>query len=246
MKIVLFSIFGFNIYSHGVFLTLAIVAGGWLYYRLLTKENQDTSKFLSNYIIAVFSGVILARIAFLFININFFSFSSSYRIWEGGLVSFAGFIGGAAVFLTLLHLQKQKLPIWIDLAGLVFPLAIAIGRIGCILNGEVGIKYYGSFAYHNRFPITAFEMYLVMFIFAVNFFLYIYARKYILKYFLILNFIMLYSLGRIGIDSYRADKNLIIGINLSQLTSFIIFAIAFFIFGIYYAKRKVKQNGQIR
>jgi len=243
MRIVLFSIFGYNIYSHGVFLTLALVVGGYLLFRFAKKENANTERFLSNYIISVISALIAARIGFLATNLSLYSnYSDIYKYWQGGLVSFAGFIVGAAVFFLLLKAQKQKIALWLDLASIVFPLAIAIGRIGCVLAGEVGKRYYGTFAYYNHFPVTAFEIYLGLAIFSINLAIYIYARKYLIKYFLFLNFVMLYSLGRAFIDAYRADKSLIIGINLSQLTSFLIFAIAFFVFGIYYIKRKAENK----
>ena len=212
-------------------------------FRLAAKEKLDTNRFLPNYIIAVVSGVLASRIGFLLTNRALYSnYSEVYKIWQGGLVSFAGFIVGTLVFYLLIRSQKDKTTVWLDLAGIVFPLAIAVGRIGCVLAGEVGVKYYGSFAYYRHFPVTAFEIYLGMFIFALNFAIYVYARRYLIKYFLFLNFIMLYSLGRTFIDDYRADRSLSIGINLSQLTSFIIFAIAFFTFAIYYVRRKVGHN----
>ena len=154
------------------------------------------------------------------------------------MVSFGGFIFGDATFILLLHRQKEKVSAWLNLAGIAFPLGLAIGRIGCVLNGEVGMRYFGTFAYMNRFPVTAFEIYLCLAIFIINFSLYLYAKKYLVDYFLFFNFVSLYSFFRIFIDAYRVDTTLAIGINLSQLTSFIIFVLSFFTFGIYYMKRK--------
>lgn len=235
MRIVLFSIFGYNVYSHGVFFVLAMVIAGYLFYRLATKEQLQTDKFLLNCIITIIVGVIASRILFYFLNLKYYiNLYQIAEIWQGGLVSFGGFIFGGITFLLLLRAQKEKISQWINLAGIVFPLSIAIGRIGCVLAGEVGIRYYGPFAYYYRFPVTAFEIYLCLAIFAINFSLYLYAKKYLVDYVLLFLFISLYSFFRIFIDAYRADPDLISGINLSQLTSFIIFAISFFTFGIYY------------
>lgn len=241
MRIVLFSVFGYNIYSHGVFLVLAMAIAGYFYFRLALKEKLETDKFLLNYIISIIVGVVASRILFYFLNLKYYAnFYQIVEIWQGGLVSFGGFILGAITFFLLLKNQKQNIVKWLNLAGIAFPLGIAIGRIGCVLAGEVGKRYFGSFAYYYHFPVTAFEIYLCLAIFAINFALYLYARKYLIDYFLFFSFISLYSFFRIFIDSYRIDSNLAIGINLSQLTSFLIFIMAFFAFGIYYMRRKVR------
>lgn len=244
MRIVLFSIFGYNIYSHGVFFVLAMLAAGYLYFRLALKEKLQTNHFLFNLVTSIVVGVVASRILFYFLNLKYYSsFYQVVEIWQGGLVSFGGFIFGGLAFLLLLRAQRERVAPWLDLAGIVFPLAIAIGRIGCVLAGEVGIRYFGPFAYYNHFPVTGFEVYLGLLIFAVNFWLYLHARKYLIDYFLFFNFIALYSFFRIFIDGYRADKSLIIGINLSQLTSLIIFVIAFLAFGVYYLRRKAGHDG---
>ncbi|MCX6810600.1 MAG: prolipoprotein diacylglyceryl transferase [Candidatus Berkelbacteria bacterium] len=243
MRIVLFSVFGYNVYSHGVFLVLGMAIAGYLFYRLAKKENLPTNKFLLNFIASIVTGVIASRILFYFLNLKYYTnFYQIAEIWQGGMVSFAGFIFGGIVFLLLLRAQKENIAKWLDMAGIVFPLGIGISRVGCVLAGEVGRRYYGPFAYYYHYPITAMEIYLCLAIFAINFSLYLYARKYLIDYFLFFSFIALYSFFRIFIDSYRADPNLIIGINLSQLTSFIIFAISFFTFSIYYLKRKLRQK----
>jgi len=243
MRIVLFSIFGYNIYSHGVFFVLAMIVASYFYFRLAEKERLPTTKFLLNIILAIIVGVIASRILFYFMNLKYYTnLYQMAKIWQGGLVSFGGFIFGGLTFLLLIRAQKENVGKWLNLAGIAFPLGIAIGRIGCVLAGEVGKRYYGPFAYFYHFPVTAFEIYLCLAIFAINFSLYLYAKKYIIDYFLFFTFVMLYSFFRIFIDAYRSDPNLIIGINLSQLTSFIIFVLSFFIFGIYYMKKKVKTS----
>src|SRR3989304_6507324 len=147
MKIVLFSVFGFNVYSHGVFLVLSAIIGGWLLFRLAEKEKLSTKNFLFNYLTSVVVGIAASRILFYLINLKYYlTFWQIVEIWQGGLISFAGFISGALAFFLLLKKQKEDFTPWLNLAGVVFPLAIAIGRIGCVLNGEFGIKTKSIFA----------------------------------------------------------------------------------------------------
>jgi len=244
MRIILFSIFGYNFYSHGVFLTLSIVIPSYLLYLYAKKEGLTTKFFLSNIIISTLVGVFAARVLFYFLNLKFYtSFYQIIEIWQGGLVSFGGFILGGLTFVYLLTKQKEKIAKWIDLAGIFFPLGIAIGRIGCVLSGETGIKYYGAIAYQNHFPVTALEIYLCLAIFIVNFSLYLRAKKYLINYFLFFSFVALYCFFRIFIDKYRADDLLIIGINTSQLTSFLIFLFSSLFFSLYYLRHTKKNMG---
>lgn len=224
MRIVLFSVFGFNVYSHGVFFTLAIVIAGWIFYRLAKKAGLETKNFLFNLILSVLVGVVASRILFYFINLKYYqSFWQLVEIWQGGMVSFAGFIAGGLVFILLLKQQKENLAPWLDIAGVAFPLAVAIGRIGCTLNGEFGVRTTSIFAVYGVMPITTFEIFLGAAIFALNFYLYQYQRSKLPKYFLFFNFIAIYSFVRIFIDVYRVDPVLVIGLNLSQIASLVIF-----------------------
>lgn len=60
---------------------------------------------------------------------------SLVRIWEGGLVSYGGIIGGAAAAVIYLRVKGVPiLPIG-DLVVSYVPLCHAIGRLGCFFNG---------------------------------------------------------------------------------------------------------------
>ena len=247
MRIVLFSLFGFNVYSHGVFLILGIVLGATMLYRLAIKEGLKVNSFLTNIIGSVLAGIIASRILYYLLNLS--SYQNIYQLpmlWQGGLVSFAGFIAGGVVFVFMLKKQGANIPAWANLSGIAFPLALAIGRIGCVLNGEVGKRSKSAIAYYGHMPITALEIYLGIAIFAINFSLYLYLKKSVPKYLLFFNFIALYSFARIFIDAFRADKNLPIGINLSQLTSLVILLIAIFSYSFYYYQTKWRENAPKR
>jgi len=231
MRIVLFSLFGYEIYSHGVFLVLGIVVAGFIMYRLMSKEKLDTTKFVSNIIISVILGIIASRIVFYFMNLYLYdSLYQMLEIWQGGLVSFAGFLFGAIVFVVLLKKQKNEIEPVINLAGVAFPLGIAIGRIGCALNGEVGVKAKSVLAYYGFMPVTAFEIFICSGIFAINFLIYLKFRGKLSKYFLFFLFITLYSFSRIIIDAWRIDPKVFLGLNYSQITSILIFATTLFLY----------------
>jgi phosphatidylglycerol:prolipoprotein diacylglycerol transferase len=72
-----------------------------------------------------------------------------FMVWEGGLVFQGGFIVAALVGMALVKLRKWNLANTADLIAPALPLAHAIGRIGCLINGCCfGFLYEGPFAVH--------------------------------------------------------------------------------------------------
>ncbi len=55
--------------------------------------------------------------------------------WQGGLVFFGGLIGGTAACIAYLKWKRIPIPIAADFIAPAIPLAHAIGRVGCFLNG---------------------------------------------------------------------------------------------------------------
>jgi phosphatidylglycerol:prolipoprotein diacylglycerol transferase len=72
-----------------------------------------------------------------------------FMVWEGGLVFQGGFIAAALVGMALVKLRKWNLANTADLMAPALPLAHAIGRIGCLINGCCfGCLYEGPLAVH--------------------------------------------------------------------------------------------------
>ena len=57
------------------------------------------------------------------------------RFWAGGLTYYGGFLGGSlGAYWTL---KRDRFPFWMaaDMAALVIPIGLGLGRIGCLLGG---------------------------------------------------------------------------------------------------------------
>ena len=67
-----------------------------------------------------------------------------FRVWNGGLVFYGGFIG--AVIAMFIYIKKYKLESVsiMDMLSPSLAIGIAVGRIGCFLNGCC----YGKISYH--------------------------------------------------------------------------------------------------
>ncbi len=70
---------------------------------------------------------------------NWFQFASDpitiFKLWEGGMVFYGGFIGGFAGGILFIKIAKLPVPKVMDIMAPGIAIAIGIGRIGCFLNG---------------------------------------------------------------------------------------------------------------
>jgi len=57
------------------------------------------------------------------------------RFWAGGLTYYGGFLGASAAAWFML--RRDRFPFWkaADMAGMVIPVGLAFGRMGCLLGG---------------------------------------------------------------------------------------------------------------
>ena len=153
---------GFILSWHGVFTFIAVAAAVFLVVRWGTREGMVADVLYSASMWAIIGGVIGARILHV---IDFwdevyqYDFIRIFRVWEGGIAIFGaisgGFVGGSlyllirnsAWFLALWRPfsflfgepNRADLPRIGHLADVTAPallVAMAIGRIGDIINGE--------------------------------------------------------------------------------------------------------------
>ncbi|MDD5448366.1 MAG: prolipoprotein diacylglyceryl transferase [Actinomycetota bacterium] len=137
MHRVLFQIGGRNIYSYGVFVSLGFIAAFLVARHRMLEQYKDTEKLYDLILAAIVGGIIGARLFYVIGHWQEFMAekSSIFRIDLGGLVFYGGLLLGTAFALLVGKLRKMDFYYILDLAGLCVPLGLAIGRIGCFLNG---------------------------------------------------------------------------------------------------------------
>jgi phosphatidylglycerol:prolipoprotein diacylglycerol transferase len=130
----------FPLFGYGAMLLLAYFACTWLCKRLGRRVGIAPDVFTDMILWLFVSGVIGARIAyFVFEARGDRSIGHFFTIWDGGLV-FYGSIVGAVIgyFIVDRALQKKYgLDRWklLDCVAPAIALGLALGRIGCLLNG---------------------------------------------------------------------------------------------------------------
>ena len=141
MHPILFQILGIKLYSYGLFAALAFLAA-FFYISTRVKKSkpaliaQDALQNLFLYCAAI--AILGARLLYVLINLKTFAQAplDIFKIWEGGLVYYGGFV--CAVLFVIFYLKKRKIPVlkFSDIIAPALALGDALGRIGCFLKPE--------------------------------------------------------------------------------------------------------------
>src|SRR6516165_3079574 len=125
------------LYSYGLMLALSLVVGWYLTLWLCERDGLDRELMGRCYIWTAASAVICARLLFIFTNLDRFEdhFLDIFKVWEGGLVAYGGFVGGFLGSFVFCRLHKIKLLAWADCAVPSLCTGLMITRIGCLLYG---------------------------------------------------------------------------------------------------------------
>jgi len=148
--------------SYGLMMVIAFLAAISLIRRLSRDITPNPQLITNAGLYSLIGGVVGAR---LFYVVHYFDqfqgrLFSVFAIWQGGLELLGGII--LAIAVIFFYLWYHKLPIrrYLDILAVGLMLALALGRIGCFLNGccfgkptelPWGVRFpYGSFAYRSQ------------------------------------------------------------------------------------------------
>ncbi len=222
MHPVLFEIGPLIIYSYGFMLMLAFLAAIYVAVREARMRAIKVDLVYDFAFWLLVGGLVGARLSYVFYNWPLFSFNpwEALAVWEGGLNFYGGLLGGLTAGLIFVYWKKLPLEDISDLAGLALPLGLAIGRIGCFLNGCC----YGKptrLPWGVTFPSVSFKVHptqLYESLYALLIFRYRIGRGNVF-----LTFLLSYTFFRFLNEFLRVNPPLIFSLTGSQLTSLVIF-----------------------
>jgi phosphatidylglycerol---prolipoprotein diacylglyceryl transferase len=159
---------GLPIFGYGMMLFLAFVSCTWLASRLALRQGIAPQHVQDLAIWLFVFGIIGARLTFMIQYRNEPEYKDLsltelvvhfFMIWEGGLVFYGSAIGGTIGYLLAycFVLRRHNISSWkmADVIAPCVPLGLALGRIGCLLNGCC----YGNVACPDcpaiHFPLSA-------------------------------------------------------------------------------------------
>lgn len=233
MHPVLVKIYGIPIYSYGLMLAIAYLICVALALYRANSIGIAPHHILDLSVYILISGIIGARLLYVAMNLSYYLGHpvEIFLLQKGGLAFHGGFV--LALIAGVFIVKRRGLPLGkiADLIILYLPLAHAIARIGCFLNGCCYGKPTGA-AWAVQFPSHSLAVHQFgpdHFIHPVQFysslvnlgiFLMLVLRKKRFEGELIFDYMILYGAGRFILEIWRADNPVVFwGLSTFQLIS---------------------------
>ncbi|MBT4027260.1 prolipoprotein diacylglyceryl transferase [Desulfobacula sp.] len=244
MHPVLLNIGNFNLYTYGLFVALGFMTAVWVSQKNAATHDISPQAVTDIFFVILVSALFGARLLYVLINFNNYkdNWLDIFKIWNGGLVFFGGFLG--AVIASFIYMKMQNFNTWktADLLSPGVALGHALGRLGCFFAGccygkicdlPFAIKFTNP---ESLAPLDVYlhptQIYSVLSNFILFFILMGIQKKKKFNGMVFLTYIMLYSLFRFIIEFFRGDfrGNFIFdSISMSQGIGLMVFFIALII-----------------
>ena len=231
---------------YGLLICISITLGIVLAYVECIRHRIDPDHILTIAIFAIPAALIGSRLYYVIFNWDYFSVNLGdiAAIWQGGLAIHGGVIGG--IFAGYFVVRKYNLDFW-KMADICIPgvaLGQAIGRWGNYFNQEAygyvtDLPWAMYIAGAYRHPTFLYESLWCVLIFA-----YLMYRRYqpkIRQGELFASYIILYSIGRIVIESFRTDSLMIGSMMTAQVISGILIVLGVLIY-LFYVRNAPRYN----
>jgi phosphatidylglycerol---prolipoprotein diacylglyceryl transferase len=244
MKIDLFTIGHFTVHGYGLmiglgFLVAYLLLGYW------AKKYKLSADHATNIAICVLLfGFLGGKLLFILVEFKSFLQSPLAVIGSEGFVVYGGIITGILTIYIYCKIKKLNFLQYFDILAPAVAINQAFGRIGCFLAGccygrethsSIGVVFPEGSLAPAGVKLLPTQLFSSGADFLLAFILIIYARKTKYKGNVAALYLLLYSIGRPIIESFRADDRGAVGtISTSQFISIFmfLFAVGFFIYNI--------------
>ncbi len=202
-------------------LAIAVIVCSFLLSREASKEGISSEMIYDLVFWLVVSGILGARIFFIFLNFPFFIKNplEMIMIQKGGLAWQGGLIG--ASLIGIIFVRKKRLPLLkiLDMVAPYAALGQSIGRIGCFLNGCCYGKpvSWGIYfpVHHARLHPT--QLYLSGGLFCIFLILKYMQKRSLREGQVFIFYLILASTWRFIIEFFRADhREIFLGLSIFQ------------------------------
>lgn len=235
MNPVAFNIGNFEIRWYGILIVLGIFVGMFIAYYNSKKLNLDFEKIIDGFLVAFPCAIVGARAYYVFFEFDNFKNNiwSVFNLRTGGLAIHGGLIGALIGTIIYCKFKKIEMMKYLDVVAPSLILAQAIGRWGNFMNGEahgdvVSYEFISKFPefiqkgmyldghYYN--PTFLYESMWNLIIFLILMII-LHKKKSNENGVVIASYAVLYSVGRLFIESLRTDSLMIGNIRIAQFMS---------------------------
>jgi len=244
MHPLLFHVGSFTLYTYGLFVAIGFMTAVIVSQKNAGAHNISAQAITDIFFVILLSALIGARLLYVLINFNAYKSNllDIFKVWNGGLVFFGGFlaaVGATAIYLKLKNFEVFKTA---DILSPGIALGHAIGRIGCFFAGccygkESDLGFAIKFTNPDSLaPLGVYlhptQIYSVFSNLSLFFILLWLQKRKKFNGMVFLSYIMLYSLFRSIIEFFRGDFRgdfFFEFISMSQGIGLFVFVVSFFI-----------------
>ena len=137
MHPVLIELGPFKLYSFGVFIAAAFLAGMAWTMREARLRGLDSGIVPGIGFHVLVGGLLGSRVLYVVLNPDFMTqdYLALVKVWKGGFVFLGGALAAALFMIINLYLKKQKVLPWLDSAAPGIALGVFLGWLGCLAAG---------------------------------------------------------------------------------------------------------------
>ncbi len=217
MHPILLQVGSLKLYTYGFFVALGFIIAIWFTRRNARFYGVPDQMVSDLFLTVLISAIAGARILYVLINIDTYrdNLLDIFKIWNGGLVFFGGFIGGALGAIIFLRIKKMEIWKTADVLSPGLALGHSVGRFGCLFAGccygkpcslPIALTFTNpdSLAPLN-IPLHPTQLYMIASNFVLFLILLAIQRRKRFNGMVFLSYIMLYSVFRSIIEFFRGD-----------------------------------------
>ena len=133
---IIFSFEHIHIGWYGIFIALGVAVALWLTAREAKRRGIAPDEIYSGALWVIGAGLIGARLFHVVDNWQTYAANPAAIFGTAGLAIYGGLIGGLAAVVVYARVRRLPLRRLLDATALAIPLAQAIARVGCFINGD--------------------------------------------------------------------------------------------------------------
>ncbi len=231
---------------YSLMIMTGVIVGTWVAARLAQRRGISPDDVYSGALWVVVGGIVGARLAHVIDRFDYYWLHPDkiLAIYEGGLAIWGGLIAGGLA--GWLFTRRNNIPFWpfADAVAHGAILGQAIGRVGCIINGDVAGRPTGGewgFVYTNpnallprpeyfNVPTHPYPLYEMVWDLAIFGLLFLVARSIKFDGAVFLAYCALYALGRFVLTFVREEEMWLFGLQQAQVLSIIVVVVAAYLY----------------
>jgi phosphatidylglycerol:prolipoprotein diacylglycerol transferase len=247
----LFEVLGLEITWHGLFTAMGVVVGVAVAAAFARRAGYHEDTIYNVALALVIGGIIGARGLYVIENWSLFEddLGDIFAVSEGGISIYGALIGGTAGAWGYAFLTKvPNIPRGFDIAAMGAILGMAVGRIGCLINGDIfaestSLPWGVSYTHANspsfmqeqagelvdpvvvqpQHPAVAYELLGDVAIFLVLVLIYSRVRRDGVTFF---SWVLLYGAMRLSVSFLRLDDLVFMGLRTAQIIAIVTMGLA--------------------